>query len=401
MVLKRNLPPGFSSRLNPWEEAVQPVFRQIEDNPLPESLIGNPARPSSTGQEREPRNLLEAVQAAGRRRGLLPPEPDQEYDFPAIKRATDTLTNIFGRAPRAGDIIPANSVDNYLKALTADQFDQRDNLEFFNHVRDAHRLAYPTTKYDETGRMADTDPVAIPFIPWGEERPRGSHSVGGGRGTGMPGITKVSAPVNNGKPEEQPAPKDPKQPEKPEDGQNDGDKKEHEQCQYYRNDIAFLKQRLAQAREALLAQERALRNLEYTREHQRFAQTMGAIELIGEGISEVADEVGRIRGRGKRKPVGVQVPPKAPREIKIPPNQRREGRSDEDQRTVDFLQNTVETAEATDTLEIIEQKIKYTKDEIDILTEKIKWYIGDIVEAAQYAVEHFECPIEVPDPNQL
>jgi len=52
---------------------------------LPQSLIGG-GEPAQTRKQREPRNLLEAVQAAGRRRGVLPPEPEQEFDFPAIKR---------------------------------------------------------------------------------------------------------------------------------------------------------------------------------------------------------------------------------------------------------------------------------------------------------------------------
>ena len=108
-------------------------------------------------------------------------------------RALDTLTSIFGRAPREGDIIPAESVDRYLKSLSADQFDKREDVEFFNHVRDAYRLAYPTTNYDISGRMSDSPPVAIPFKPWGEAKPRSPQHTGAG--TGMPGILKASAPA--------------------------------------------------------------------------------------------------------------------------------------------------------------------------------------------------------------
>ncbi len=112
MVLKRNLPSSFSARLNPWEEANKPATRQPEaalhwgqddearkptqathqpgqgqtmQGRLPQSLIGG-GEPAQARPQREPRNLLEAVQAAGRRRGVLPPEPEQDFDFPAIKR---------------------------------------------------------------------------------------------------------------------------------------------------------------------------------------------------------------------------------------------------------------------------------------------------------------------------
>jgi len=34
-------------------------------------------------------------------------------------------------------------------------------VEFFNHVRDAYRLAYPTTSYDISGRMSDSPPVMV------------------------------------------------------------------------------------------------------------------------------------------------------------------------------------------------------------------------------------------------
>ena len=68
-------------------------------------------------------------------------------------------------------------------------------VEFFNHVRDAHRLAYPTTSYDISGRMSDSPPVAIPFKPWGEAKPRSPQNIGAG--TGMPGIIKASAPAED------------------------------------------------------------------------------------------------------------------------------------------------------------------------------------------------------------
>jgi len=68
-------------------------------------------------------------------------------------------------------------------------------VEFFNHVRDAYRLAYPTTSYDISGRMSDSPPVAIPFMPWGEAKPRPPQAMTTRAETGMPGILKASAPA--------------------------------------------------------------------------------------------------------------------------------------------------------------------------------------------------------------
>jgi len=225
----------------------------------------------------------------------------------------------------------------------------------------------------------------------------------------MPGIIKASAPAEeedkpeepNPRPDEKPEPKDPQPPKPPEDDPKEEEKEEeNEQCQYYRNDIAHLKQRLAQTREVLLAQERALRKLEYVRAHLLFTQAMGTVELVGEAASEIAEAFGRRRRRGKGGAAGGPTPPKPPGGIKIPPRDKRPGDRGGGQEIVDVLSDAVETAEVTDSLEDIEQKIKYTEEKIEILKQRIDWYIEDIVDAAKEA-QRLRCPIEVPDPSHL
>ena len=123
MVLKRNLPSSVSSRLNPWEEATAPRspatpdldeglrpkrqpgadrgMKQTLEYRLPDTEISDPALSWPNGPEREPRNLLEAVQAAARRRGVLPQESEPEFDYPMIDRTVKTLTTILGRHPKS------------------------------------------------------------------------------------------------------------------------------------------------------------------------------------------------------------------------------------------------------------------------------------------------------------
>ena len=102
-------------------------------------------------------------------------------------------------------MIPANHVDAYLKALSADQFDKRDDLDFFKHVEGAYKQAHPKTEYDATGRMVDSPPIAIAFNPFGDEVPR-AQPQNAGLGTGMPSIMKASFPAADLMPTRETAP---------------------------------------------------------------------------------------------------------------------------------------------------------------------------------------------------
>ena len=130
-------------------------------------------------------------------------------------------------------------------------------VEFFNHVRDAYRLAYPTTSYDISGRMSDSPPVAIPFKPWGEAKPRSPQGMGAG--TGMPGILKASAPAEEEdkpeepkpRPDEKPEPKDPQPPQQPENDPKEEEKEAEnrvsaEQCQLWQVTADRYKQEAAE-----------------------------------------------------------------------------------------------------------------------------------------------------------